>query len=79
MREPLSYESVSQVFHLCLGIAESISTFRCEFFVTVEVPQNFVTSSRNERHLDHSESNCSSVECFLYILLQLVSLSFHVV
>jgi hypothetical protein len=60
MHEPLSYESVFQVFHLYLGIAESILTFQFEFFVTVEVPQDFVTSSRNERHLDHSESNCSS-------------------
>jgi hypothetical protein len=48
--------------------------------VNLEVPQKFVTSRRKERLLDHSESNCSSAECcVLYVLLQLVLLSFPIV
>jgi hypothetical protein len=41
--------------------------------VTLEVPQDILTSRRNERLLDESESNCSFVEYFvLYILHQQV-------
>jgi hypothetical protein len=50
--------------------SESTLTFQCAFLVTLEAPQEFVASRRNERLLDPSESNCSSVDCFvLYNIL----------